>query len=122
MVYGWHDASTGPVAAQRNRMGTHSVNSDAEYLVVRLGLKPHPEGGYYREVYRSLANVRLLDNPELERSAGTAAFFLLAGDDFSAFNQVLGGERTLASVCRRTARDAPHPGERSHGAIALQRP
>ncbi|MGZ4884284.1 MAG: cupin domain-containing protein [Halobacteriota archaeon] len=26
---------------------------NAEKLIKQLGLKPHPEGGYYRETYRS---------------------------------------------------------------------
>lgn len=68
------------------------VNSDAATLIERLGLTPHPEGGYYREVYRSASNVRTLDHRGLERSAGTAVYFLLADGDFSAFNQVQGAD------------------------------
>lgn len=72
--------------------GSQIVNSDAATLIERLGLTPHPEGGYYREVYRSASNVRTLDHRGLERSAGTAVYFLLADGDFSAFNQVQGAD------------------------------
>jgi predicted cupin superfamily sugar epimerase len=68
------------------------VNSEAANIIERLALKPHPEGGYYREVYRAPSYVRTLDGRDLERSAGTAVYFLLADDDFSAFNQVQGSD------------------------------
>lgn len=60
-------------------------------LVERLKLVPHPEGGYFREVYRSTARVDhpgLPDGERRERSAGTLIYFLLSGDDFSAFHRV----------------------------------
>jgi predicted cupin superfamily sugar epimerase len=63
------------------------MHSDAAKIIERLALEPHLEGGYYREVYRSSARVRTLDGRELERSAGTAVYFVLAEDDFSAFNR-----------------------------------
>jgi hypothetical protein len=60
-------------------------------IVERLALVPHPEGGYFREVYRSAMT---LDHPGIpsgmraKRSAGTLIYFLLSGDDFSAFHRV----------------------------------
>jgi predicted cupin superfamily sugar epimerase len=60
-------------------------------IVERFELVPHPEGGYFREVYRSAMK---LDHPGVpagqraDRSAGTLIYFLLAGDDFSAFHRV----------------------------------
>ena len=30
---------------------------DAHYWIMKLNLKEHPEGGYYREVYRSLESI-----------------------------------------------------------------
>jgi predicted cupin superfamily sugar epimerase len=67
------------------------MNNEAARIVERLALKPHPEGGYYREIYRSPSSVRILDR-DLERSAGTAVYYLLADSDFSAFNLVQGSD------------------------------
>ena len=60
-------------------------------IVERFDLVPHPEGGYFREVYRSSIE---LDHPGVpeglrpSRSAGTLIYFLLSGADFSAFHRV----------------------------------
>lgn len=60
-------------------------------IVERFELVPHPEGGYYREVYRSTLT---LDHPGVppgfkrERAAATLIYFLLSGTDFSAFHRV----------------------------------
>ena len=60
-------------------------------IVERFELVPHPEGGFFREVYRS---TMMLDHPGVprgfapERSAGTLIYFLLSGSDFSAFHRV----------------------------------
>lgn len=43
---------------------------DARDLIERLDLRPHPEGGWYRETWRAPA-------AEGERAAGTAIYFLL---------------------------------------------
>ncbi len=67
------------------------MNDVVQRIVARLRLEPHPEGGFFREVYRS--SVRL-DHPtipngvERARSAGSLIYFLLAGRDFSAFHRV----------------------------------
>jgi predicted cupin superfamily sugar epimerase len=68
------------------------VNSEAARVIERLALEPHPEGGYYREIYRAPQGVRTLDGRELERSASTAVYYVLADDDFSAFNRVQGSD------------------------------
>jgi uncharacterized protein len=60
-------------------------------IVERFALVPHPEGGHFREVYRSAMTI---DHPGVpsgnpaERSAGTLIYFLLAGEEFSAFHRV----------------------------------
>ena len=59
-------------------------------MVERLGLEPHPEGGFYREVFRSPVRVACADGRE--RSASTAIYFLLAGGQFSAWHRVLSDE------------------------------
>lgn len=69
--------------------------SRVEQLVAALGLHPHPEGGYFREVYRSAAAIRD-DAPRLgfpgERSCATSIYFLLPGSSFSAFHRIRSDE------------------------------
>ncbi|MCY1041069.1 cupin domain-containing protein [Corallococcus sp. bb12-1] len=60
-----------------------------EELVRRLDLKPHPEGGYYRETYRAAFQVQTLRG---RRSAGTAIYYLLTQGIFSAWHRVVGAD------------------------------
>lgn len=59
---------------------------DAAKLIERFQLAPHPEGGFYREVFRDPARVKLSDGRE--RSAGTAIYYLLPKGSVSAFHRV----------------------------------
>lgn len=51
----------------------------AEEIIARLGLQPHPEGGYYREMFRAA------DTP---RGASTAIYFLLKSGERSHWHRV----------------------------------
>jgi uncharacterized protein len=64
---------------------------DPDQLISHLQLKPHPEGGFYAETFRSTLSV---DSPEhgVTRSASTAIYFLLRRQDVSAFHQVRSDE------------------------------
>ena len=73
-------ASPSPVLAGR-----------AAELVARLGLQPHPEGGFYREVFRSGLDVRPAD-ARPARSALTTIDFLLVRGQFSAWHRVASDE------------------------------
>ena len=67
------------------------MDDAAKRLVERFELVPHPEGGYFREVYRSPLELKHPDVPEgldAKRASGTLIYFLLSGDDFSAFHRV----------------------------------
>lgn len=55
-------------------------------VIKTLGLQPHPEGGYYREVFRSDVVVR--DAVGQPRSAGTSIYYLLAEGAFSAWHRI----------------------------------
>ncbi len=59
--------------------------------IATLGLEPHPEGGYFRENWRS---DRVLDLPDYDgpRSAGTCIHFLLPTGDESAWHRVASDE------------------------------
>ena len=61
----------------------------AKALIRRLGLKPHPEGGYYREIHRSAENVQTSRG---RRSGLTTIYFLLARGQKSVFHRVLADE------------------------------
>jgi predicted cupin superfamily sugar epimerase len=60
-------------------------------LVKNLELLPHPEGGYFKEVYRS---EELLHSPEFSDSRNllTSIYFLLTRDNFSAFHRIASDE------------------------------
>jgi predicted cupin superfamily sugar epimerase len=66
------------------------MHPDATQLVKRLGLAPHPEGGFYRETWRS--PLVLGDLPRVPRAASTAIYFLLPGGTFSALHRVASDE------------------------------
>jgi len=61
------------------------MNDAAKALIARHGLQPHPEGGFYRETYRSSL---MVDTPTGERSAGTAILYLLCGQGVSHFHRI----------------------------------
>lgn len=58
-----------------------------QILIAQLGLKPHPEGGYYGEVYRSEASVTPADGRG-PRSALTTIYFLLPAGAVSRWHRV----------------------------------
>jgi uncharacterized protein len=63
------------------------MDSRAAELVKLLGMRPHPEGGHYVELFRSSRRVRVLDR-RVERAAMTAIYFLLAAGEFSRWHCV----------------------------------
>jgi len=63
----------------------------AQFLIDELGLQPHPEGGFFREIHRSTQRVRLHDG-RAERSALTTIYFLLAAPAFSRWHRVASDE------------------------------
>jgi predicted cupin superfamily sugar epimerase len=62
---------------------------DAASLVRALQLVPHPEGGFYRETYRSPLRV---GTSRGERAAVTVIHFLLPAGTVSVFHRVLAEE------------------------------
>ncbi len=65
--------------------------SRAEELIETLGLTPHPEGGFYRQVYKSPRHVQPDDDRDA-RSALTAIYFLLAHGQQSRWHRVRSDE------------------------------
>lgn len=63
----------------------------ASYLIEKLELQKHPEGGYFKEVYRSdeeISKDELPDKYQGKRNFGTSIYFLLTSDSFSAFHKI----------------------------------
>ena len=63
----------------------------AQALISTLQLAPHPEGGWYREVFRSTATVQPADGRG-ERSVLTSIDFVLVAGDRSAWHRVAADE------------------------------
>lgn len=62
-----------------------------EQIVKQLDLKPHPEGGYFKETYRSIgfiASQSLDSSYGGSRNFSTCIYFLLTSDTFSAFHRI----------------------------------
>lgn len=60
-------------------------------IIERLNLEPHPEGGYFRETYRSSGKIQqdsLESGFEGMRNYSTCIYFLLTSNDFSAFHRI----------------------------------
>jgi len=54
---------------------------DARDIAARLEMQPHPEGGFYKEIWRDAP-------PGGGRGAGTAIYYLLGPGDVSAWHRV----------------------------------
>jgi predicted cupin superfamily sugar epimerase len=67
------------------------MHPDAEDLVERLSLAPHPEGGFYRETWRAPLVLEGLPHGT-PRAASTAIYFLLPAGVFSALHRVRSDE------------------------------
>jgi predicted cupin superfamily sugar epimerase len=63
----------------------------AAELITTLGLRPHPEGGFYREVFRSTDPVTPSDGRG-PRAALTTIYFLLPEGSVSRWHQVTSDE------------------------------
>jgi uncharacterized protein len=67
----------------------------ADYWIKKLKLSSHPEGGYFRQTYRSdllLPKSALPDEFSGPRAASTAIYFLLDEHNFSAFHRIRSDE------------------------------
>ena len=62
--------------------------------ITKLDLLPHPEGGFYRETYRSMEMIPedILQGFPSARNICTAIYFLLSYGKISAFHRILSDE------------------------------
>lgn len=76
-------------------MSNPDPGSEIERIVTRLGLEPHPEGGWYRRTWRSDEGI---DAPALPprygapRILGSAILYLISRDSPSRFHRVRSDE------------------------------
>jgi predicted cupin superfamily sugar epimerase len=69
--------------------------SSAKYWIEKLNLEKHPEGGWFKEIYRSEEVIPKEALPEYfsgSRILSTSIYYLLEGDDFSAFHRIKSDE------------------------------
>ena len=59
-------------------------------IIKRLYLKPHPEGGYYSETYKSVETISNRDGSK--RNVCTAIYYLLENEDKSHFHRIKSDE------------------------------
>lgn len=65
--------------------------NEVEKIIRELRLNPHPEGGYYRETYRSAGEIgpeSLHPDYKGKRNYATCIYFLLTSHTFSAFHRI----------------------------------
>ncbi|NLW47408.1 MAG: cupin domain-containing protein [Firmicutes bacterium] len=69
--------------------------TDSDYWINKLGLKKHPEGGYFCEIYRSSTSISPQDlnwNCEEKRASATSIYFLLTAGDVSKLHRLKADE------------------------------
>lgn len=67
------------------------MNKEVENIILKLDLQQHPEGGYFKEIYRSdgiITETNLGDDFLSSRNYATSIYFLLTSDSFSAFHRI----------------------------------
>ena len=67
------------------------MNSTVEKIVATLDLLPHPEGGFYKETYRSHIE-ESFEGFDGKRNVATGIYYLLEKGDFSAFHRIKSDE------------------------------
>ncbi len=71
------------------------MQRSAAYWIKCLELEQHPEGGYYKEVYRSLESIPRNVLPGTfkgDRSYCTSIYFLLQSGEYSVFHRIASDE------------------------------
>ncbi len=71
------------------------THRSAAQWIEDLHLKPHPEGGHYREIYRSAGQIGqdfLPEGMEGNRNYATSIYYLLEAGDVSLFHRIKSDE------------------------------
>jgi predicted cupin superfamily sugar epimerase len=81
-------------------------NTEALYWIEHLNLQPHPESGFYKEVFRSVEQVSRAGSGEI-RQACTSIYYLLEAADFSGFHRIKSDEIWYFHVLTKDGRHVP---------------
>ena len=71
------------------------MNDKAEFYISKLQLIPHPEGGYYKVIYRSDEIIKASSLParyKSSRTFSTSIYFLLKNNQVSLFHKLKSDE------------------------------
>ncbi len=71
------------------------MKKNAQYWVNKLGLEKHPEGGWFKEIYKADEIIKQEHLPERfsgHRHHSTSIYFMLTSDTFSAFHRIKSDE------------------------------
>jgi predicted cupin superfamily sugar epimerase len=71
------------------------MDRDARHWITHLGLTPHPEGGHYREIYRSAGRIPRSALPERyggDRDYATSIYYLLESGETSRIHRLKSDE------------------------------
>lgn len=71
------------------------MNKNADYWIENLKLEAHIEGGYFKEIYRSVEVIKkehLPDRYNGDRSFSTSIYFLLKGEQISKLHKLKSDE------------------------------
>lgn len=71
------------------------MQKNSEYWIEKLNLQKHPEGGWFREVYRSGESILKEHLPSRYsdlRNHSTSIYYLISENDFSAFHRLKSDE------------------------------
>ncbi|MCY1722187.1 cupin domain-containing protein [Prolixibacteraceae bacterium Z1-6] len=66
-----------------------------QFWIEKLALQKHPEGGWFKEVYRSAERIKKESLPadfSGDRNFSTSIYYLLEGTQFSAFHKIKSDE------------------------------
>ncbi len=67
------------------------MTNTAPYWIEKLNLQPHPEGGFYKEVFRSQIAIKRAGEDQAKQAI-TTIYYLLEGNDYSGFHRLLSDE------------------------------
>src|SRR5438128_11315414 len=68
---------------------------NAQYWIEKLGLEKHPEGGWFKEVYKADERIKkehLHKRYSGDRHHSTSIYFLITSKEFSAFHRIKSDE------------------------------
>jgi predicted cupin superfamily sugar epimerase len=71
------------------------MSSRIDFLIEKLNLKAHPEGGFFKETYRSEESVKKENLPPRfsgDRAHSTSIYFLLTSENYSALHKIQSDE------------------------------